>query len=306
MLQGSLTKMEGVDALRGLSSLSARNNLIIGTIVSSYNFVISVCSIPMRLVFRKNMGERAFSPFAFIVAFIFYFFWGLFLGTFFVMLFFKHNYTINEYFMWMPIYFFVTTPYSWCLFLLAYFGINHFRRIIKKARNNDIGYSYFRGESRFYKSTFTGKKVWRFEADDSFTRMIIEPLSSLVVGAFIMITLALIIIFTSTPSKLMATHLMWWMMFGAAISFSSLCLFLEEFGIMMRLRAAVLDLVDAEKDMTFLNAKKARIDNYQKDINKEAETNQNGFTEIIYEDYEVKSEYSSVYNELKSRFLRGQ
>ncbi len=76
MIQGSLVKMDGMEAARGFYGMSPKSNAFIGLIAHGYYFLVGAGAIPARLLLRKNLGERAFSPFAFLlcIAFFAYYF----------------------------------------------------------------------------------------------------------------------------------------------------------------------------------------------------------------------------------------
>lgn len=164
-------------------------------------------------------------------------------------------FTLNSYYIFIIIF---------CLFSFI-----HFVKIFIKARKSKVGYSYYEGESNF------SGLFKRLKITDYWVRMLVEPLLSIAIG--LVVILSVYDYFESSysinkliqdlgqghsygdplsPSQERVVDLAYhWYpigMIGMAIAFNGLCLFLREFGISLRKRGAVLDLIDSEKDMEYI------------------------------------------------------
>lgn len=267
MLQSSLNKMDGADAIKGLSSLDPKSNPIFGAFAMAYSFVVSAGAVPVRVFLRRNIGERSFSPAGFVISLAFYFFYfglwgGLILGS------------MQNKYLWVPEFpiagftllklNFFLNPFLLFLVIVFFKGVQHFKRLIREAQHNQTGYSYYRGDGIYFRKKL-GKKKWGFQIDERFMRMVVEPLAAFRLGFIIffiaggIVTINILYFVLSDPLKYTLIFLMWLSVLGIAVMFSSLCLFLDEFGIMMRIRGSVLDLIDSEIDMKILLKKKAEI-----------------------------------------------
>lgn len=267
MLQSSLNKMDGADAIKGFSSLDPKSNPIFGAFAMAYSFVVSAGALPVRLFLRKNIGERSFSPAGFVVSLGFYIFYCGLLGG-------MGAWTITKQFLWptesysldvklIQLNIFLN-PLLFFFIIVFIKGFRHFKRIIREAQNNQTGYSYYRGDGIYFRKRL-GKKKWGFQIDERFMRMVIEPLASFRLGFAILLisggVVAINILFfvLSEPLKFILVFLVWLAFLGIVLMFSSICLFLDEFGIMMRIRGSVLDLIDSDIDMKILLKKKAEM-----------------------------------------------
>ena len=281
MIQGSLNKMQGVTALKGLYSLDPKSNIVIDIFLQAYNFIVAIGAIPLRLLLRKNLGERAISPFAFVVFLIAYLTHGYLIGIVIQAAFETGNNTIFD--GLDP-----ANPLFIILIIIIVKGITHFGRVILNASSNNIGYSYYRGESVFFQKNYKHQDKWLFglPKNDEYIRMIKEPVISLLVGTFLFLGFFFVLKYQSWDFDYMEMLILVFAnisTIGLIMIFSGICLFLEEFGIMMRTRAAVLDLIDAEEDMKIIAEQKELIESNRKSKNKVLST-QNGFYEIIYDD----------------------
>lgn len=278
MIQGSLSKMDGMEAARGLYGMDPKNNAFLGAIVQSYNFIVGAGAIPSRLFLRKNLGERAFSPFAFLLCVAFYF------SCFFIPPFDGDSIPVLVIIGFGGVAFAlnVLDPESINIYLLVLFGallnsclwfiiwlirngIKHFKIVAQNAKENKIQYSYYRGEGKYFEHRIGGKK-WGYDIDEMFVRMVIEPLAVFKWGAIIFFSAVLLSIgifsWGLEENRQLAyafASLGWLINVGLMIMFSGFCLFLEEFGIMTRIRGAALDLIDGEYDMVFVMKKKEEL-----------------------------------------------
>lgn len=277
MLQSSLNKMDGVEAVKGLSSLGPDSNAIIGALIQGYFFIVSVGALPIRLILRKNLGERSFTIFGFIVSMCFYIFYGIFLGGFGVISLVTQFFGEIEITWLTNIRIFLLNPFFIFMLVVISKAVTHFKDIFRKIRTNQIQYSYFRGESIYFKKRKGGKK-WGFEIDERFIRMVIEPLAVLRIGLLIFLVAAGVVSFNYFYILMTKTLLffqpilIWTAILGLTLVFSALCLFLEEFGIMMRIRNSVLDLIDADIDMQIVMKKRVEMASGQIEMPEELRT----------------------------------
>jgi len=273
MLLGSLSKMDGMETARGFYGMNPNKSPFLGMIVHSYYFLVGAGAIPARLYLRKNMGERAFSPFAFLLSFGFFAYYGIYpdddfmllggsLGILGAMEIAQNEISVGV-MIFINIFF---NTYLLFLWWLIRQGIRHFKQVLKKSPENRGQYSYFRGEGKYFEHRLGGK-MGKFNIDERFIRMVIEPLALIKYGFCLLIGsailgVALYFLHTERIAILVSFLLIifgWIHNLGFAIIFSGLCLFLEEFGIMMRIRGAALDIIDGEYDMAFILKKKEEL-----------------------------------------------
>ena len=210
------------------------------------------------------MGERAISPFGIIMTAIlygWYGWWGGAISGLFSTIFnTQREQSVILYEGLITLFIFFVCPLFWAIIYVFHMGKRHFKIILKKAKKLQVGYSYNRGEGQYFEH-LKGQKKWGFKIDDQFIRMVIEPLAAFRFGLVIFIVFLIgyiLLIIYDWPIYFRA-YISWTALTGFAIIVSSICLFLEEFGIMMKIRAAVLDVVDAEHDVKFLSREKEKI-----------------------------------------------
>lgn len=304
MIQGSLVKMDGMEAAKGFYGMSPQNNQLIGLFVHGYYFVISAGAIPSRLFLRKNLGERSFSPFAFLLSVLFYFYYGCIpfnadlpllaitgYGGIFVAQ--KEITDAGGVFNWYFIVLLsgILNPYLWFVIWLVRRGITHFKAISKKTQENKIQYSYYRGDGKYFEHRI-GDKKWGFDIDEMFLRMVIEPLAVFRFGVIVLLGALLIssgVYFWGVAKNhelaYAFAYLGWLLNLGLIIIFSSICLFLEEFGIMTRIRGAALDLIDGEYDLAFVMKKKEELEKGKESVSPSEDFN---LAEQIYQSDPIK------------------
>lgn len=268
--QTHLSKMDGVEAARVFHGLNPKDNQLLGFIAQSYNFIVGAGAIPARLYLRKNLGERAFSPAALLLSFLFFGYYSLFsalddkflilggmMGNLLAM-----EFAQKEGFVLIIIFNVFFNACVWFLIWMFRSGIAHFKNVIKNAKHGGVHYSFYRGEGWLFGHRLGGK-MWGFDIDDRWIRMIIEPLYIIKNALFVLIGSVLFggliyLLFVENHSAFMVVPaylliiLGWLNNLSIIALFSGLCLFLEEFGIKMRIRHSVLDMVDGEYDMAFV------------------------------------------------------
>ncbi len=284
MIQGSLTKTDGVSVASGFYGMNPSKSPLLGLIAHGYYFIVGCGAIPARLFMRKNLGERAFSPFAFLLCVGFFFWYGIIpdldaenffipggiLGNMLVLDYANSEWSnLNE--SWPVFIKFIFSniflnPYLWFIVWLVSKGIKHFKQIIKRINVSGVQYSYYRGDGKFFENKL-GEKKWGFHIDERFIRMVIEPLFIFRVSLVGLLAVTLIWILSYINTWLVGNAIFIYILLGWSFNFfvmtlfSSICLFLEEFNIMMKIRGATLDIIDGEYDMAFIMAKKEQLVN---------------------------------------------
>lgn len=264
MLQSSLNKMDGVEAVKGFYSLDPNSNAILGALIQGYFFVVSAGALPLRMILRKNLGERSFTILGFIVSICFYAYYGMLLGGIGVIALTSQLFGgIEE--NWMNYArLILLNPFLIFMIIVIIKAIQHFKKVMRRAQKNQIQYSYFRGEGIFFRKRKGGQK-WGFEIDERFMRMVIEPIAVLKIGFLILFTSIGVVTFNyfyvvmTELLIFLQPILIWTAVLGLVLVLSSIFLFLEEFGIMMRIRGAVLDLIDGDIDMQIIMKRKAEM-----------------------------------------------
>ena len=132
--------------------IDSTNGNLISVILASYFFVISILSIPSRLLMRKNMGERVFTVFAFSLSFLVFVllgviaFWFGFLEIFVPLMDFRNlqlEGNISE--GLLKLFFTLINPYSIFFILFLQRGAIHFKQALSRGKKNEYKYSlYFR------------------------------------------------------------------------------------------------------------------------------------------------------------------
>ncbi len=322
MLQGSLSKMDGVSTAGGFYGMNPTSSPFLGLIAHSYYFIVGAGAIPARLILRHNLGERAFSPFAFILSIGFFFWYGIipdmdgknyFLpggvaGNFLA---FQYLDPIISNNLWIIIpklllWNIVFNPYILFLLFIIYLGYHHFKDSLKKISDGKTHYSYYRGDPNFNLQHKLGKKKWGFVINDRFIRMVSEPSIIVRIGLIIsFITLGIwLFLFFQAPLEGSSVYFYilfgWAFNFGIMLAFSGFCLFLEEVGIAMRIRGAALDVIDGEYDMAFIMKTTAEL------TAKKSETKPSSAEEIFKESEPISSvAFAGFYEESENQVEHG-
>lgn len=275
MLQGALNRTDNQKLISGFSHLYQRN-LLLGILAVGYFFIVSIASIPARLLLRKNMGERAFTIGSFFLAMLLFtlFHWILFI------LFVEGN-SFGLYARMKGFYFFnfSSWPFSVYTFNLLLFLLNpfvilivvifakaagHFKYHLARARKNIISYSFYRGDGIYFEHR-KGGKIFGFDINETILRMLVEPRGMLKLSVFMLAaSIAAFTFRSSHPEEGIFFLFTDDLTFGTlAVSItliiSSISLFLEEFAIMQKGRDAILDMVDGELDMQEILAIKEKL-----------------------------------------------
>lgn len=263
MLYSSLSSLDNKDALKGLYGTDTKGQGLIGAFIQGYNFLVSAGSIPARLYLRDNIGERSFSPFAFLVCIGLHLWYSsLFIGI--IALF-----TVGSESISLIVLAILLNPFIIYLGYIVKKGFAHFKSVIEKGKKNQTGYSYYRGDGKYYEH-YRGKTFKGFIIEDTLMRMVVEPRAIIKTGLLTMFLPIIIFLISrfilkieidNLEHKSLFVSLAWIMSIsisftGLAIIFSGICLFLEELGIFLRIRGAALDMIDGEFDMqTVMNQK---------------------------------------------------
>ncbi|MEZ4991926.1 MAG: hypothetical protein R2824_16005 [Saprospiraceae bacterium] len=255
MLQGSLSRTDVATSLKGLTSLSPKQNPVLGVIVYAYFFLLNVGSIPVRLAFRKEIGERSITVVTFVFSFFLFVFYGF--ASFDDMYHMSLDPTMLK----------ILIVVSVLLYLsIFYLGIKHFRNIYLKYKNNVIGYSYYRGYSILRDTREDSASINLDELEDVAVKTILLEGGIFILLGFCLYALGDYYIFSldikgdEEGSLFFYTFLKWLFYIGIALVFCGICLIIEEFGIRLRKRDAVLDIIDGEYDAKYIMRKKAELE----------------------------------------------
>lgn len=258
----SFNRRDNLSNLKGFTnSLDPQQNVIIGIIVPVYYFLLSAGGLPVRLLLRKNMGERAFSLFVFILAMLFYIAYGYVAHNIFLS---ESSYPLadaetgSSVNYWKTvlhnILVFLINPYVIFMAIITSKAVNHFGRIIKNARKNKYEYSYYRGDGIYFEHK-KRKSFWGFKVTEPIIRMVYEPLGVLKI-CIPMIIICVGIIRLQNSLDFEAAYLSYiesifsgLLITFVALTFSAIILFLDEFSITMRIRNYALSMLDGEIDM---------------------------------------------------------
>ena len=289
MLQGKLPNTDSQSLIRGLSHLMKANPLF-SSIIFGYFFLVNTFAVPVRLFFRKKVGERAIGIVSWTICIIVLFIYGqVFLPMYFTWISGTYLDVIppEGEFVFINSYLF-TTPYFTFIWIIIIGGLIHFFGIYQRMNKGELKHSYDRGDSRILellKTLFPGIK--KYKLLDTWMRIIVEPILALALG-MILWNIALIehppteLMKLQTSNKLELRYLAnpveirplidkyihnrYLGATGLAVMLSGLCLFLEEFGIKLRRRGLALDLIDSEYDMEYVLEKKREIEAKAKGI----------------------------------------
>lgn len=273
MMYSSLSKLNTQETMQGFYEEEPEDRGIVGAFLDALKFVVSVGAIPARLILRKNMGERAFSPFACFLAVLGLFWWPAF-----------------TFLLWIALlaslvsapFLIIVNPFLYYLVYVGYLAFKHYKNAFQKARNNQTGYTRDPGESRYFKHH--KGRIWRgFAVGDEIIRMIVEPKAMVIFGLrMIVLPLPLILALNKSLAILKITGdtgnslkfavgyiCLWSVVTGFSIVFNGIFLFLDEFGGFLGRRNQVLDMNDNEFEMKYLLLKKETM---SKPVEKDMET----------------------------------
>lgn len=263
MIQGSLTRTDSVASARGLAMFSARGNVLIDLFIRSYAFVLSVSSIPCRLYFRSNLGERAFSPFSIIVCIVFFFMSGLWLSVLiyeFISLYDSiHIYAMPLSYMEEV---FVLSPLPFFLIYVIRMSVRHFKKVSKEADESDfVRYSYHRGESTYYSHLIGENVKWSKKIiTDEYLRMHYETRKAIQFSLYFLLVGGIAIVIGSYFNlSYVVLYSSFVLGTGIIIQHSALCLYLEEFAIKLKTRGRLLDITDAEYDSAYIQTERSKV-----------------------------------------------
>lgn len=285
MLQGSVNKVDGMNATKGLYTFNSKGSSFIHGITTFLYSGLGAAAIPARLRLRRNFGERAFSPLAVLICVIFF----LYLYFSPLLAFFddakeEENIVVGLFSALLTEIIRKFDSYTIALVLFNFFtlfiyktitlAIVHFKSVYSKNGDNSYRYSFYRGEAKnrifdnLLNTNFHGHKV-----DEKLIRMYFEP-KYFIKKNFIIGLLALVITgflayyINDTYSDNVEDSLQFdlicivcIMSFSFVLSrfslcLSGLCLMAEEFAIAKKIRDTLLDTIDAEYDMMFLMKQK--------------------------------------------------
>ncbi len=265
MLQGALNRNNNQKLINSFSYFSHKHP-IFGILAIVYYFILSVSSIPARLLLRKNMGERTFTIPSFLLAFLFFSVFNLILFIVFVK---RTSFGLYEKCQNIDILNFSILPNSYFLpsilllllnpliiFMTVIFSkaVDHFKYHLARARINVVSYSFYRGDGIYFEHR-KGDRIFGLEINDTLLRMLVEPFGMLKLSVLILaLSIAAFLFRSYHPEEgflfLLIDDITFGMLAAGITSIiSSIALFLEEFSIMQKGRDAILDMIDGELDM---------------------------------------------------------
>ena len=304
MLQKSFSD-EYKEPTKNIHQSDPRSQPLISPFIQLYYFIVEVGAIPVRLLIHKNFGERSIAPIALVISFGFHLWYVYLYAAGFTAF---GSWGVFELFGFEDIGLNPETTFetiaSWSLliingfiiYLIDVFIINGkkvFKNLADSIKSKPINKSsYFRGDSVYFniddylgkeKRTILGKQI----IDEPKFRMLIEPQMSFYYGLVIIFLFFLWAIFSVKALNSFFTN--WLAVFfiscGTAdvlISLSSICLFLEEYGIYSRARSAALDLIDGKKDLEMILGIKDNLVSSSKTDSKSISAKQNYPIVTIY------------------------
>lgn len=256
MINKSYSSLSDQEAISGASSAFRGWNFL-SIILGAFNFVVGIAALPLRLILRKNIGERSIQPISFVLAITLHvYYFTLFdtqlvavsiLGT-------ADNSFLNE--MGLEIILYVgglilINPYSLFLLWVIYRGVKHFRQKIRSALSEEVSYTYHRGESRYFQK-WDKPTIFGFDVNDETIRMLAEPKAVLVIGLAISLASAVItgglIFFFEIESIFLIATFASLTASGLVIAFDAFCLGIDEITLALNRRSKILDILDSEED----------------------------------------------------------
>ena len=279
MLQKSYTDNLPKDS-KHLHKSDPHSYPVVGAILQLAYFIIGAGAVPVRLLLRKNFGERTIPPLALFISLVFHTYYVFehisvfnLLGLFLQNLFGKEN--LNSINNWdgirLALLFgvFVINFYGYYLYQVFYKrGRRHFKALINAARNNQVKISsYYRGDGQYFRErmgTVIKTPLGRLTVDEDIQRMVVEPWEVTKIALkILLVSIVLTTVFVLVPFTLLTQILcVLAQSLGATaimIMLSAICLFLEELGIFLRIRGTALDILDGEEDLQVILAQKSQL-----------------------------------------------
>lgn len=275
MLQKSYSDDYTNKAAKGINKTDPKEQPIVGAFIQLFHFIVGAGAVPVRLLRRKNFGERSITSTSWAVSlglhlWYIYGYAAIFIGfgalTFFRL---KPPESLNYFDFFLIFLITFLNPFNFYLRQVFYTKAKlHFKAVIKKAQDNRINESsYYRGDA-IYHTDYLGKEIktilGKFTVDEEILRMIVEPRKTLYAGLLITLCSALLsfIIAFATNNfyvNCLAIYIFSFSAVGIMIALSSFCLFLEELGLYLRKRNAALDILDGERDLKAIMETKGKL-----------------------------------------------
>lgn len=278
MIQGK-RRMDNESAVRGLFSVSPKTNIFIGLLLSLYYFLIGVGGIPVRLLMRRNLGERAFSFLGLVTCLLFYLFLAAIIWDSIWSDCMNDNYDVVTYVehegleYWKAFFFYLLiiflNPISFFIVFIFAKGLSHFKKVFLNIIENEFQYSKYRGDGIYFNEKLGGK-FWGLEVNDLTIRMLIEPVSVIRICLPLYIICYLILSYigetdvSSYFSFFLSSTFLGFLIVNLFYSLSAVFVFLEELATNITLRNSALDLIDAEAESDLIYTIKKEISNGRK------------------------------------------
>lgn len=264
MLKSGRSQLRTQEGLSQISTVFQKGRSMTDILALGFDLIISLGSVPAKLLLRKDMGQRTVSPFGLVGSIIFQGYFGFFTTIISGLLLWslvnpKIEPEIPNY-----LYFFYFIPLLAYLLYILQQGINFYRKNISTSGASSAKYSFDRGNSKYFQYLI-GTKWNNIIVTDKNLLIYVEPLESLKYSASTLIILAILycVLCNFFPESTIALFfiilLAGVMTVASAMVFSSLCLLIEELSIQWRIRGAALDMIDSEYDLELLEAEKIKL-----------------------------------------------
>ena len=266
-MRNTLNRGDNRETARGMGRVFASRNILIGAIIEAYDSLVSVLSIPARLLVRKNKGERAFTATALTLSLLVYAVLGIVVFFVFYLDSPNRDFITSSlsgleglgYFKTLlsNLFLILINPALIFLVLVANKAQTHFNRIRERRKEKLVGHSYHRGESISH-SHLIAKKYKDIVIDDEFLRRKTEPFALFKrAGLIVLLALTFIISLRKIEKVTFLLESLEYTLIsiftvGFITLLCTLFLYLEEYGIWKGLRYSVLDAIDGELDMNKL------------------------------------------------------
>lgn len=284
MINKSYSSLNDSEAIKGMSSFNMKGLTVMGLITQAFSFIIAAASIPLRLFLRDNLGERTIKPMMFLIAIALHIYYFTIFDVILVLIAASvvDDFSTNQMIQMGLIG--LLNPYFIFLVLVIRKGIKHYRQKIREAVNHQTGYTFYRGDSKYFAS-WAGKKVHGFTADDNIIRMIVEPKAVLKLGfaVFLLCTaISLYSVFIAETENAYALFFAFSLgCTGLVLVLDAICLFIDELSLFLGKRDKVLDTLDGQTDMLEIRMGREQIEEGRKLVQAEKEIEHDGTDEEL-------------------------
>lgn len=203
MLQGSINQADGLNAVRGLYSFNGKGSSFFHGIITFFLSGLGAAAIPARVRLRKNLGERAFSPFALIISLVFYAYivysplinliWpdkegnNIFSDLLAILLL-----LISSQYLLILLLLLALNSFNFFIIKTLRLAYLHFKKVYYNSENSSYQYSYYRGDPiNALPHKRLGTAFFGYKVDEKLVRIYFEPkdfiFKHLMLGLFFLI-----------------------------------------------------------------------------------------------------------------------